>query len=206
MNTLRNQSIILSITIGLRLLKNLSVGITSALAPALGFFVRPQTCVAAWVCRIALSAVTGLSSWYIPTFVGSLILSTRSRILSIAIPLVCMGLFLMHPIGGASWLYTLYWLIPIGLSFIKPSILSRALISTYTTHAVGSVMWLYTHVTTPAYWHLLIAQVWYERLIYAAVLTGSYYVILYGSKTIRKVSYVSSCNTFFGTSVPTCYS
>ncbi len=174
----------------LKLLSFVSYSLTACFTPIVGFFVKPHTCLTLFGLRTVLSLITGSFSWYLPTLAGSLVLSSQSRVLSTMIPLLCIGLFLLHPVGSLSWQYTLYWLIPMGLSLSsQPSIFTRALISTYTTHAVGSVLWLYTHVTTPVYWHTLIAQVWFERLAYALILTGSYYVITYCIKHLRKASY-----------------
>ena len=201
MNTAYKSSLLMGFAL---LLKLLGSGLAAVCAPLLGFFAKPQTTLTFFGLRTALALITGHFSCYIPTLAGSLVLSTQSRVVSVLIPLTCMGLFILHPIGSASWLYTLYWLIPIGLSTSsQPSIFTRALISTYTTHAVGSVIWLYTHVTTPVYWHTLIAQVWFERLAYAGLLTGSYYVILYSINYLRKVNHVKTSYPLFSTAVHT---
>ncbi len=190
METARKNSLLFGFACMLKLLSILSFSLTAIFAPIIGFFTNSRNCITLFGLRTTLALISGSFSWYIPTLAGSLVLSSQSRILSTLIPLTCIGLFMLHPVGSASWLYCLYWLIPIGLSLTtQPSIFTRALISTYTTHAVGSVIWLYTHITTPLYWHTLIAQVWLERFACAAILTGSYYVITYCIKHLRKVDY-----------------
>ncbi len=204
MNTTRKNSLLLSFALVLRFI---GTGVASACAPVVGFFVRPTAAVTFFGIRTIIAFALGNLSCYLPTLAGSLVVSTNSRLASIGIPLLCMGLFLVHPVGATSWVYSLYWLVPIGLSFISsPSIFVRALMSTYTTHAVGSVIWLYTHVTTAVYWHMLISQVWLERLAYAGLLVGSYYVIIYSSTFIRKVAHVKTSYPLFGSALRTSHS
>ncbi len=161
-----------------------SVWLSAAFAPAIGFFSSGITCCMLYFLRTSLSLISHAHVagcfLYLPTLAGSLVLSTNSKLFKILIPLSCMGLFLVHPTGAHSWLYTLYWLIPIGISCLSSrSIVLKSLASTFTTHAVGSTIYLYTHPTTSLYWHALIGQVWIERLSYALILTLSYYVIYY---------------------------
>ncbi len=166
-----------------------SFGLATCFAPIIGFFANASGCIGFFAIRTALSfVITGALSCtlYIPTLAGSLVLSSRSKFISIGIPLLCIGTFLMHPIGYYSWPYTLYWLIPIGLSFISHrSIFFQSLASTFTTHAVGSTIFIYTHPTTAVFWYSLMPQVWLERLVYAMILTTSYYVV------IKSIQYIN---------------
>jgi hypothetical protein len=99
-----------------------------------------------------------------------------------------MVTFLAHPIGKECLLYSCYWLIPVGLSYLsEPSIFLRSLMSTFTTHAVGSTLYLYTHDTTSLFWHTLIPQVWLERLTSALVLTACYYACISIIRLIHKL-------------------
>ena len=196
---------VISYSILLKLLSRLSlwrlfgakIGFAAALAPAIGFFSGASTCIGVFLLRTLFSLTSSLSLLtgilYLPTLAGSLVLSTQSRILQIGIALVCMALFLLHPVGSQSWLYTLYWLIPIGISVLpKSSIFLRSLSSTFITHAVGSVLFLYTHPTTSYFWHALIAHVWLERLAYALILTVSYYVVTLSIHHINQLRFESS--------------
>lgn len=157
-------------------------GLASIFAPTLGFFSGASSCAFVYLVRTALSFSTTLAFAsclsHIPTLAGSLILSSESRFLPRLLAALCIGTFLVHPIGRESFLYSFYWLIPIGISFVPaPSIFLRSLSSTFITHAVGSIIFLYTRTTTSTFWQLLIAQVWIERLTYALLLTATYYAV-----------------------------
>ena len=81
--------------------------------------------------------------------------------MQILVPVLCMALFGLHPVGSQAFAYTLYWLIPVTL-YIMSSLVNvlprfqqftpiflQALSSTFIAHAVGSVIWLYTVGMTP---------------------------------------------------------
>ena len=56
-----------------------------------------------------------------------------------------MILFIAHPVGAAAAPYAFYWFIPIFIAMMRNRTLWHdALASTFTAHAVGSVIWLYT--------------------------------------------------------------
>jgi len=87
---------------------------------------------------------------------------------SILLPSVCMMLFSYHEAGRVAWFYSLYWLIPMVLFFIKDWQWSRALSASFIAHAVGSVVWLYTHSIPAPVWIGLIPVVFVERLLIAS--------------------------------------
>ena len=91
--------------------------------------------------------------------------------------IICMILFWMHPSGAQSWFYALYWLIPVGAMFFKDNIIARALGSTFTAHAIGSVAFLYAFNLPPEVWVALIPVVAVERLTFAAGIVVSFYAI-----------------------------
>jgi hypothetical protein len=89
-------------------------------------------------------------------------------------------LFAIHPIGSYALPYTAYWIIPlIALAYPHKNFFAHALGSTFITHAVGSVIWLYTRPTTPLYWMSLIPVVIIERLLIAAGMTILYFCYTY---------------------------
>jgi hypothetical protein len=94
--------------------------------------------------------------------------------LGIALPLVCMAMFIAHPIGAQAWYFSLYWLIPVLATFFPERLFGRSLGATFTAHAVGSVLWLYTFQTTPVFWLALIPIVAFERLMFALGISVSY--------------------------------
>lgn len=117
----------------------------------------------------------------IPSLCGalyfSLIGTTLIRKLALcAIPVSCMILFLAHPTGWQAAPYALYWLIPIMTILVKHnSFFLHALGSTFTTHAVGSVLWLYTKSIPASVWLGLIPVVFIERLAFSLGMVICYY-------------------------------
>lgn len=95
------------------------------------------------------------------------------------IPLLCMALFIMHPVGWYAAPYTLYWFIPSVIVLYAPK--NRwllALGSTFTAHAVGSVLWIWTHPgMSSAMWMCLIPIVGQERFVIATAMWATSYVI-----------------------------
>lgn len=144
-------------------------------APLLGFFSTSSTVYYSFFFRAAVRYLV-LNSWsfYLPTLCGTLWLSTESRVFKLVVPVVCIVLFASH--SQASLLFSCYWIIPLILSFApKRWIALQAVGSTFTTHAVGSVLWIYSHPTDPLFWNALLGRVLFERLSYALILTVSYY-------------------------------
>ncbi len=137
-----------------------------------------------------------LSTLYFPTLAGSLYWSSYSwnfylaALIRLGIPATCMLLFGLHPLIGASaFSYALLWLIPIAIycaSLIPQTAFSRAafhsvflqaLGCTYTVHALGSVIWLYTKPMPSALWINLIPIAFVERLCFALAMTCAYSVV-----------------------------
>ena len=113
--------------------------------------------------------------FYVPGLCAALYWRCSSAWYRVGLPAACMVLFAVHPVGGASFAYALYWLIPITLYFSpRKTLFSHALSSTFTAHAVGSVIWLYTVGMTPAAWLSLIPLVAVERLCFALGMVAVY--------------------------------
>ena len=93
-------------------------------------------------------------------------------LLNVIVPIGIAAAFIAHPVGGAAWTYTLFWLIPVSCEIVRRygmhSLFTRLLAATFVAHAVGSVIWLYSMPTTPATWLGLLAIVPAERLIFAS--------------------------------------
>lgn len=91
----------------------------------------------------------------------------------VLLPLLCMLLFFLSPVGHSAWPYSLYWCLPITLYFLTLkgplALFSRALQSTFTAHAIGSVIWVYFTDMTSAHWLSLIPIVALERLCMASI-------------------------------------
>lgn len=114
----------------------------------------------------------------IPTVAASLYWATESRVVRIFIPAVCMLLFVSHSQGMYAFPYALYWLIPIAIArYNNSSVFLTALASTFTAHAVGSVLWLYGTGMQASCWYGLLPLVPVERVILAAGMTVSYMIV-----------------------------
>ncbi|MBA3954774.1 hypothetical protein H0X48_05650 [Candidatus Dependentiae bacterium] len=156
-----------------------------SISPAIGFFGGPLAALAVYAVRISaqtyFSGTTLLISSFlhVPTMCAALYLSSTSKCIRSLVPLLCIALFVTHPVGSQAAWYSAYWLIPIMLSFIPTnSIFLRSVGSTFVAHAVGSVMWLYTHNIDAASWHALSSVVWAERLMIATSMTMLYYAVV----------------------------
>ncbi|MDZ4154212.1 hypothetical protein [Methylicorpusculum sp.] len=124
---------------------------------------------------------------FLPGLCASLSWATRSVFIHVGLPLVCMLLFAIHPVGAHVWYYSLYWLIPVGIYMSKnkvSGVFLSALGSTFISHAVGSLIWLYTVPMSVSVWQALLPLVVVERLVFAAGMSAGYFVIVYGVRTI----------------------
>jgi hypothetical protein len=113
-----------------------------------------------------------------PLFFASWSYRSSNVLVSVLIPFLCFLLFIAHPVGIDAWPYTLYWLIPIIIYFLNyKNIALRALGAVFVAHAVGSVIWIYSHPMTSQVWLALIPIVAVERLLMVfGVLAGEYVV------------------------------
>jgi hypothetical protein len=114
----------------------------------------------------------------IPSFFASLYWASNHWLVRAGIPLLCMTLFWLHPVGFAAGAYALYWIIPVMVHFLsRKYLLLEALGSTFVAHAVGSVIWLYATPMTANVWRALIPVVAVERLLFAAGMVVVHYGI-----------------------------
>ena len=115
-------------------------------------------------------------AYHIPGFCAALCWAKPAWRLAIILPVLSFILFVLHPVGGQAWCYTLYWIIPCILSISQleqPFV--KALTATFVAHAVGSVIWIYTVPMTAEQWLGLIPVVAIERFCFALGATGLYY-------------------------------
>lgn len=167
---------------------------SQALSPLSGLYggVKASTIVflVRSIASLSLSSMGmfAASLLHLPTFFGSFYLASKSKLARVSVPLICIILFLINPIGQQASLYSTYWLIPIAIALLNPqSILLQALGSTFTTHAVGSIIWLYGAKLTAVEWNALISIVWAERLLFALSLTAAYYSIEFSIYIFNKI-------------------
>jgi hypothetical protein len=140
------------------------------------------------VCGVGLSGKLLLSgfisfkylAYHIPGFFAALYWATPSVFVRLIMPLSCMLLFVLHPVGGAAWLYSMYWFIPVVLYFVpRQNLFLTALGSTFVAHAVGSTIWLYADPVSPVFWLALIPVVALERLVFASGMVIGHKMVTY---------------------------
>lgn len=157
--------------------------LTQVLMPVIGLYKNKQLNTVIYIVRTLFRMILmGFNPlalfYYLPTFCGNAYLANKTTVFKIIIPLLCMIMFIAHPVGNQVFAYSLYWLIPIAIAFLKPdSIFLQALGSTFTVQAVGSVIWLYTKQIDPSTWLMLIPFVLIERLILASLTTIAFYIV-----------------------------
>jgi len=99
---------------------------------------------------------------FFPAILAAVYFGLKTKKTAIVFP-ICITLFLLNPIGRQAWAYSLIWLIPFATTFFKNKLILNSLGATFTAHAVGSVIFLYTFGLTPAAWIALIPVVFIER-------------------------------------------
>jgi hypothetical protein len=131
----------------------------------------------------------------IPGFCASLYWATKSTLIHIALPLLCMGLFIMHPVGNQAFIYSFFWLIPVLLYYMpRKSLFLTALGSTFIAHGVGSVIWLYTVPMASALWIGLMPIVALERTIFALGMVCVYQLIFWFQHLSRVRMFYGNAN------------
>lgn len=95
----------------------------------------------------------------------------------LAVPLLAILAFVVHPIGRAVWYYSLFWTIPVLAYFKKDMLLARSLGATFTAHAVGGAAWIWAFSLPAVVWQGLIPTVIQERFVMTLGIAASYIVI-----------------------------
>ncbi len=98
----------------------------------------------------------------------------------LAIPVLCIVAFIVHPIGRQVPHYALlFWSIPVIAYFKKENLFIKSLGSTFTAHAVGGALWIWAFNLPAAVWNGLIPVVIGERLLFATGIAVSYIAVKY---------------------------
>lgn len=160
---------------------NQSFTVFQFFAPTSGFFLGPFLGAASvLLAQIASFVLLGKSvsafglARFVPMLVAAFYFGTRKKKLVGIVPVACMALFVLHPVGRQAWFYSLYWVIPIVAAFFKERLFLKSLGSTFTAHAIGSVAFLYLIPTTPILWVALIPIVFVERVLFAMGISASF--------------------------------
>jgi hypothetical protein len=113
---------------------------------------------------------------FIPMIFAAFYFGSKSRS-RVVIPLVCMGLFVLNPLGRQAWYYSLFWLIPVAAALWKDNLFLRSLGATFTAHAVGSVAFLYAFSIPADVWATLVPITAFERISFAVGISISYIAV-----------------------------
>ena len=98
----------------------------------------------------------------------------------LAIPLLCILVFVIHPIGRQVPYYALmFWLIPVLAYFKRNNLFVKSLGATFTAHAVGGAAWIWAFNLPTQVWNTLIPVVIAERILFATGIAISYVAIKY---------------------------
>jgi hypothetical protein len=124
----------------------------------------------------------------LPLFAAGWVYTCTSWFGYIFLPLVCMTLFIAHPVGSQAALYTSYWFIPVALYFGPRNLYTRALAAVFVAHALGSVIWLYTGTISADTWNSLIPVVAWERLFMACGIVFCEFIFLCFAQACRTVA------------------
>lgn len=116
-------------------------------------------------------------AYHLPGFCASLYWGSNSKLVKVVPALLCTVLFLAHPVGAQSAWYSLFWLAPIIAAYLPYGLLSTALGSSFTAHAVGTVVWLYAGLLHTHDFVLLVPVVIVERLMIAVAMVLAYKAI-----------------------------
>ncbi len=96
----------------------------------------------------------------------------------LAIPSLAILAFIAHPIGRTVWYFSLYWLIPIVLHFLRDrSLLARSIGTAFMAHSVGGALWIYAFDLPKTVWDGLLPVVAAERMLFALGIAGTYLVV-----------------------------
>ncbi|HEV2601144.1 MAG TPA: hypothetical protein VGT41_02500 [Candidatus Babeliales bacterium] len=153
---------------------------SSIVVPVLGAYAGVANSLAVALLRLLFVGMVGAKglALVVPGFFASLYWNTQHWLVRLAVPVVCFALFVTHPVGMYAAPYAFYWFIPMILYFTpNKNIFLTALASTFTAHAVGSVIWLYTVPMSAAAWLALIPLVAVERLCFSVGMVVVYKAI-----------------------------
>lgn len=111
---------------------------------------------------------------FLPMILAALYFAKKGKF-NFIIPAAAIIAFIAHPIGRQVWYFSLFWTIPLIAYFLRDRfLLARALGATFTAHAAGGALWIWTFQLPAAVWNSLIPVVAAERLLFALGISGSF--------------------------------
>ncbi len=149
-------------------------------------------------------AAIWIDALHLPTLCGALYFTVMQsnqklhRILYALIPATCIALFVLHPATAASSWYAFFWCMPlVTLALPKAHFFVHALGSTFTTHAVGTILWIFTKPLPN--WTVLAPIALQERLALACGMT----VCFVGYHYLKQIIIHLTSTTLHSTSLTT---
>lgn len=113
-----------------------------------------------------------------PMLFAAYYFGSKKRNLSVIVPIIAIAAFVLHPVGRQVWFFALFWTIPIIAKLLPQkysgSVISKSFGATFTAHAIGGAIWIWTVPMTAAQWVALIPIVIYERTLFASGIAVSY--------------------------------
>lgn len=114
---------------------------------------------------------------FFPMLFATLYFAKKGKF-NLIVPAIAIIAFAIHPIGRTVWYFSLFWTIPIIAYFLRDRFLfARALGSTFTAHAVGGALWIWTFSLPAPVWNSLIPVVIAERFLFALGIVGSFVMV-----------------------------
>ena len=114
---------------------------------------------------------------FFPTLFAVLYFAKKGKF-NLIVPIIAIIAFVVHPIGRTVWYFALFWVIPIVAYFFREKfLLARALDSTFTAHAVGGALWIWTFSLPAPVWISLIPVVIAERFLLTLGIVGSFLLV-----------------------------
>lgn len=158
--------------------------------PIIGAITTPLVAFSYMALRLLLASLYApsyafLLVYHIPRMCGTAYFSLNknsalARILFTFFLVTCMFLFALHPVGSEVFWYGILWSVPLMVVWFNPQhFFYHALASTFTSHAVGTLLWLFLMPTDAAFWMTLFPLVLIERTAFACGMTLYYIVLSY---------------------------
>ncbi len=132
----------------------------------------------------------------IPTFFGCAMMHVSRRCARIAF-LIGAFFFLIHPIGSQAYVYPVIWAIPFFATYV-PGSLAQLCIGTFSTHMMGSLIWLYGGcLVSPVIWRMLPPIVLVERCIMISLAAVLFYLLSTVCFWLRRSRYAGKYISLF---------
>jgi len=113
-----------------------------------------------------------------PMIFAAYYFGTKKKNWGVAVPVIAILAFILHPVGREVWFFTLFWTIPIIGKLLPKKYSNNVLVksygATFAAHAVGGALWIWTIPMTATQWIALIPIVLVERFLFGAGIAVSY--------------------------------